>query len=402
MKPIVRMTYEKFKEAFIADPVAIMEQAAESGMNLAQYANATCPDVLINEKRSLTNKIAQEAELCFETTSVSLSSPIRDFVDDPWKEALLWDVLQRSYYGQRSGITMEGSGVVGSPLLPFSNGEPRPVAVGLGLNPSELVALSHQVESNNYQSLEWDYDEENMQRVKVAPGTDVPATTLKESSDVFQMSKWGVRFSLPYETLINNGMRVNKLASMIALEGLTEQNRMFVELCDVLENGEPTTTSTGRGASVGGISTFGGTSGTFDVVPFLNWADEALDYPFQITHILMRKPRMRDFRAKLAALTGNLALTQLSSIGLSPDLERMDDFMQRVRFGRVPDNAISNANKIIGLDSRAAIEYVARQGMAVREQANEIKSQTRQVVISDTYLWAKLNLKASHVLNVGA
>lgn len=402
MKPIVQMNYEKFKEAFVADPVSQMEQAAERGMNLAQYSNAICPEVLIEEKRSLTNKLAQDANLQFETTSVSLSSPVRDFVDAPWKEALLWDVLQRSYYGQRSGITMEGSGVVGSPLLPFSSGQPRPVAVGLGLNPSELVAVSHQVDSNNYQSLEWDYDESDMQRVKVAPGTDVPATTLKESSDVFQMSKWGVRFALPYETLINNNTRVNKLASMMQLEGLTEQNRMFVELCDVIENGEPTTTSTSRGASIAGISTFGGTAGTFDVIPFLNWADEALSYPFQISHILMRKPRMRDFRTKLAALTGNLALTQLSSIGLSPDLERMDDFMQRVRFGRVPDDAISNENRIIGLDNRAAIEYVARQGMAVREQANEIKSQTRQVVISDTYLWAKLNLQASHVLNVAA
>ena len=68
-----------------------------------------------------------------------------------------------------------------------------------------------------------------------------------------------------------------------------------------------------------GISTYGGTANSFGFVPYLNWLDEAMDTPFQISHVVMLKTQQRQLRTTLAALDGNLAFEQLSSVGLAPN-----------------------------------------------------------------------------------
>ena len=100
------------------------------------------------------------------------------------------------------------------------------------------------------------------------------------------MQKWGNRFILPYEMLTGGqGLRINKLASMIQLDAATEETRQFDELIETLEDGDGVTGA----ATVEGISTYGGTANSFGFVPYLNWLDEAMDTPFQISHVVMLK-----------------------------------------------------------------------------------------------------------------
>ena len=47
---------------------------------------------------------------------------------------------------------------------------PPPVAVGLRLNPGELVASSHSIDTNTYAPFSWVYEKDDMIRNKVAPG----------------------------------------------------------------------------------------------------------------------------------------------------------------------------------------------------------------------------------------
>ena len=76
-------------------------------------------------------------------------------------------------------------------------------------------------------------------------------------------------------------MRINKLAAMIQLDAATEQTRQFDELIETLEDGDGVTGA----ATVEGITTYGGTANSFGFVPYLNWLDEAMDTPFQISHV---------------------------------------------------------------------------------------------------------------------
>ena len=52
--------------------------------------------------------------------------------------------------------------------------------------------------------------------------------------------------------------------------------------------------------------------------------------------------------------------------------------------------AVLTANYVLGVDGRFSMEKVNRAGMTISQQAENIANQTRDVVISDTYLWARL------------
>ena len=392
--------YEDFRKEFVTDPVTILENASKVEMSLAQYANFTSPETLLTEKRSITARLTQDEGLFTRNSNMSKASLVSEYLESPHRIALLQDTLYKSYYGERTAITFETDSAVGSPLLPFANSQPAPIAAGLRLNPGELIANSHEVGTDNYRPFRWDYDksndDKNLKRHQVNPGAVIPATTLGSVSGIVQMKKWGNRFVLPYEVLTGNDMRINKLASMIRIEGLTEEGRMYEELIEVFEDGDGTT---GSAADTQDITDYGGTANTFGFVPFLNWLDESMEYPFQITHVIMRQAQMRALRTALSALTGNLALEQLNSVGLAPGMANMESRVGTVRYGRAPDSALSE-NHVLGIDARAAMEYVSRSGMAIRQQADNIASESREVVISDTYLWAKLAHEATKVLDI--
>ena len=279
-----------------------------------------------------------------------------------------------------------------------TQGQPPPVAVGLRLNPGELVATSHSIDTNTYSPFRWVYDKGDMERTKVAPAEPIPASVLGESSGNIPMSKWGNRFVIPYEMLTGGqGMRINKLAQMVALDAATESNRQFVELLDTLEKGDGVITA----ATSEGISTYDGTANTFGFVAFLNWLDEALSEPFQISHVIMLKAQQRQLRTALGALEGRQAFQQLSSVGLAPNAMSNMEGQGSVRYGRAPDGSITTG-KVIGVDARFAVEKVNRAGMTIRQQAENIANQTRDVVISDTYLWARLAKEAVKVLDIAS
>ena len=95
--------------------------------------------------------------------------------------------------------------------------------------------------------------------------------------------------------------------------------------------------------------------------------------------------------------SGQILFTQLASMGLFPRLSAMDPRVDMVRFGKTNPGALS-AGKVIGLDARYSVEMVNQTGSDIREQARVIRDQTEELVISNTYLWAKLELQATQVL----
>lgn len=395
-------TYTDFRNEFVADPVKVMKEASKLEMTLQQYGNFTSPETLVNEKRSITSRLAQDEGLYTRNSNISKASLVSEYFESPHRIALLQSILYDSYYGTRTAITVEADSAIGSPTLPFTTAmQPAPVATGLRLNPGELVASSHEVGTDSYKPFRWDYDQDdddkNLKRHNVAPGSIIPATTLGVRKGTIQMEKWGNRFILPYEALTSNDMRIDKMAAMMRLEGMTEETRMFTELVKVLSDGDGTPDSA---AEVVNQSSVGGTTNNgFEFAAFLNAIDEILDPPFMVTHVLARKTEFRALRTAISALSGETALMQLNMVGLAPSMSNMESHMEgTLRYGRVPDEAL-DTNHMLFLDARAAVEYVSRSGMAIRQQADNIASESREVVISDTYLWAKLAPEACKELD---
>ena len=392
VRNLPRNSYADFQTRFRKDPVTVMVEAADLGMDLGQYGNMIAPDTRLEQGRNIVHRLMEDEAIYIRETDMSAPSTVRECLDGGYRQSLLFYALtkawEKSSIGdrERNSIQLPTSAPLHTSPNLSTPGQPPPVAVGLRLNPGELVATSHSIDTNTYAPFQWVYDKEDMQRNKVAPGQPIPASTLGESSGNIPMAKWGNRFVIPYELLTGGqGMRINKLAQMVALDAATESNRQFVELLETLENGD----GVKNAATVEGISTYDGTAGTFGFAAFLNWLDEALAEPFQISHVIMLKAQQRELRTSLSALEGRQAFQQLSSVGLAPNSMSNMEGQGSVRYGRAPDGAIT-ASKVLGIDARFAVEKVNRAGMTIRQQAENIANQTRDVVISDTYLWARL------------
>ncbi|MDE0316538.1 MAG: hypothetical protein OXM61_16755 [Candidatus Poribacteria bacterium] len=399
-------SYDEFSKDVRTDVVKHMNRAAELEMSWSQYCNFVCPEILIREKRNIMNKFAQDEGLFTRSSPLSKASMTTEFLEDPFRIALLQDILHNAYYNKRTAITMEADDAVGSPTLPFGEAQPAPVPGGLRMNPGELVASSTETGQDNYRPFKWAYDQtadsdeekdgkRSLKRFNVAPGATIPASTLTQTKGQIQMEKWGNRFVLPYEVLTGTGTRVDKVAAMVRLEGLTEESRLFGELVDILENGDNTN---GSKATVHKNTDFDGTADSFSVSALLAFLDEAFPAPFNATHVLFNKQEFRQFRNAVLALTGTNALENLNAVGLGPTFENAEG-TTGIRYGRTPGDEL-DAKHILALDRRAAVEYVQRSGMAIRAQADNIANESREMVISDTYLWAKLAFEAVQVLDV--
>ena len=404
VRNLKRMSYDDLQKRFRSDPVKVMVEAADLGMDLSQYGNMISPETRIDQGRSIVTRLMEDESIYVRETDMSAPSTVAECLDGGHRQALLFHVLTKAWEKnsigdrERNSIQLPTSAPLHTPPNTSTVGQPAPVAVGLRLNPGELVATSHSVDTNTYSPFSWVYDKADMQRNKVAPGEPIPASTLAESSGNIPMSKWGNRFVIPYEMLTGGqGLRVNKLSQMVALDAATESNRQFVELLETLEDGDGVKTA----ATVEGITTYDGTAGTFGFAAFLNWLDEALTEPFQISHVIMLKAQQRELRTSLAALEGRQAFQQLSNVGLAPNAMSNMESQGNVRYGRAPDGAIT-ASRVLGIDARYAVEKVNRAGMTVRAQAENLANQTRDVVISDTYLFARLAQHACKILNVAA
>ncbi len=414
VRDLARMSYDDFRDACRKDIVKVMVEAADLGMNLEQYGNLRAPDTLVTQKRSIMDRLMQDECMYVNATDMSAPATVDECMDGGHRQAYLFHALTKVWDANsiqdRNTITLPTSSPLHTPPNLTTGGTPPPVAVGLRVNPGELVATSHSVNTNTYSPFRWLYEKEDMQRTAVKPAETIPASTLAEMDGSIPMQKWGNRFVLPYEMLTGGqGMRVNKLAQMVALDASTESSRQFAELLGIIEKGDginilnadDSVRAANGAAKVEPITQYEGTAGTLGFIPFLNWLDEAMEAPFQISHVIMLKAQQRQLRAALAALQGQQAFEQLSSVGLAPS--RMDNMEGQggVRYGRAPDGSITD-NIVIGMDARFGVEKVNRAGMTIRQQAENIANQTRDVVISDTYLWARLAYEAVTVLNVAA
>ena len=357
VKDLERQEYAVFAKRLRDDPVRVMLEASDLGMSLEQYANLRAPDTLMTQNRSVISRVMEEDGLFAQDSALSASAPVDQFMDNGYRQAILYSILNKAWDGsalaQRApSIQLPTSQGQGTPPNTETFGTPPPLAVGVGLNPGELIGATHSINTNNYNPYKWDYDKEDMERTAVAPGETIPPSTLGEETGAIPMQKWGNRFILPYEMLVGGqGLRINKLAAMIQLDAATEQTRQFDELIETVEDGDGVTAA----ATVEGITTYDGAANSFGFVAYLNWLDEAMDTPFQISHVIMLKAQQRQLRTTLSALDGNLAFEQLSNVGLAPNRMANMEGQMNIRYGKANDGALT-AGYVVGIDRRYAIE----------------------------------------------
>ena len=234
-------------------------------------------------------------------------------------------------------------------------------------------------------------------RTPIAPGSEIPATTIGQKEGIIQLNKWANRFRITYEAIREFNVRIDKLAFMVQREGLFEANRMIGELAGVLKTGDGTTGSAAtvvKGVTLDSARTAGELSSKM----WLSFGPE-FKAPYVLTHALMRKKQAIQL-ILLTTGSANIHVSQLINANAEgvPSIASMNVTSDAVRYGWLDDTEITE-HQIYGVDSRFAVEKVMQVGGEVREQAQNITSQTQDVVVSSTYNWAKLDFTAIKVLD---
>lgn len=403
-----KMDYKALKDRIYSEPAAFLQEAGEKRMNFSQYSNYVSPDSLLKDNVPVTQRLWQDEGLFLRSSPFSPSTPVDDFRQNRVREVLLHDLIHRTFNNQ-SGVRKGHAGSVltgfddalGSALQPGSLSTPRvDTQVAPSINIGEIIAMDTNISGMSYKPFRWTFDGDALNREPILPANEIPATSLTQKEGLIELQKWGNRFRLSYEALRSYETRVDKLVQMVQLEALQDDVRRLNQIVGVLEKGDGTTDSAATVVTQSSLDS-AATTGQLSAKAWLAFGME-FDAPYVLSHALMRK----DIALQLILLTlgnANIQVSQLINANAEgvPRLESMNVTADAVRYGRVPDSAVS-ANYIIGFDSRFTVEQVSEMGADIQEQARNITAQTEDMVVSSTYNYAKLEFNACKILNIGA
>lgn len=403
---VERKDYADLKKQVSSDPVSILRAAGKARMSMSQYCNAVTPDIFLEEKRSVLSRMREEEGLFTRSSEISRASTIDDFITERGElgQVLLYDVLYRAYNRPRLSPTVRSALITGSEsyfdssLYPAVTRMPRPDQIVMPyLDIAELVAIEHDIRGTSYKPFYWDYEEGKLKRLRTNPGTALPKVSLLHKEAALSLYKWGNAFELSYEALRDYETQVDKLSSLMELEGETDKIRMIGELMGILENGDSTPNSAASSKKASAYDSSITEAGKITAEAFLGFVDDFI--PYGMTHAIMRAGlRRKLFLTTTGSDQVHLAqLLNISAIGV-PALTDMNP-NGGVRVGAVRDEDLG-ANKIIGINSMRAVEKVNSAGSSVSEQATNIQNQTELFTLSDTYNYAKLDFEATKIMTL--
>ena len=398
--------YESIKNAVRNEPLSLMKEAGSKEMNFSQLLNASCPTVLIEEKRSVGNKLMEDFGFIPRDSSILKATSAEEFFQTQYGRVLAYDYLYRNHianYGKRDDAL----------LLPYSNTDTLyPEAQGTPMtedpplprfDPNSLVGIQSNAASGSYNIFRWNPTEDDLKRERVLPGTNIPIMQLTEQEAPITLKKWGIGAELTYESIRRSTL--DKIGVMINLQMDVERKRQLSEFIKVLKDGDE---RDGKKASDGtdldtkavavtranvDSNAAAGTLTLRGLMAFMaGWPEGR-----RCTHIICRLQRAIDI-ALLSLGNNNILASQIASQPGIPGFSIPGLGGNVVVL--IADDADIGADEFLGIDSTASLEKVNEVGADIREQAEQIQNQTRIMTFTDTYGLAKVIIKATRLLTI--
>lgn len=404
---IEQRDYESIKASLKSNAAGLMKEAADNEMNLSQYLNSSCPSILLEEKRSIGNKLMQDFGFVPVGADFVKASTYEEFAQTEYGRALAYDYLYRRHFindGRRDVPMLPSSNT--DSLYPDSVSRPRTENdLRPRFDPNQLVGLQTPISGSTYKVFRWNPTEDDLKRERVNPGTKLPTMQLAEQEAPINLYKWGIAAELTYEAIRRQSL--DKTGAMLGLELNVERARQLSQFAKVLKDGDE---RNGKTASDGSTLT---TSAPVILRSAVDSAASAKEitlkglmnffagWPqgYACNYLICRAARAVD----IALLTNGSQNTPLAFLtGVSAP--GIPGFTIPGIGGNVTV-LIANSDdvgedELIGIDSTASLEKVNETGSDIREQSRQIDQQTELMTFSDTYGLAKIIVAAARVLNL--
>lgn len=257
---------------------------------------------------------------------------------------------------------------------------------------SELVGLTTPITGDSYRSWYMEYDAEQLRKFRVGESAEIPMATIKGRQHTVRLKKFGRGLRISYEEM--RRARVDKLAYYIQWAAVQSETDKVAAALDVLINGDGNANTAATEIDITTLDS----SATNDTLTLKAWL--AFKMAFGQPYILTTALATNSMALQIAMLntgSANVPLVAANLGGLGTGVTPLNRFSDNVRYGWLSG---APTGKIVGFDSRFALERVTEIGAEISEMERFVTNQTQVLVMTEVEGYAVLDANATKVLDV--
>lgn len=415
----VRVTASSPREIAERVNVDMYRDAMQAGMSFSAWLERLCPSDT-NDLRLGNDAFSRTlAELDVYTRSLPESGVWADrwmdvFEETPqrrliglewvarrWREA---KTSKPALYGQgQRDVYMSSDYPPGTYARPYIDAaEPRWTQLAPAIPLDRLVALTTPIDGIDYRAVYLQNVNPDAKRmVRVGETAEPPRMKLITTAHQINLFKYGRILEASYEVL--RRQRLDRIAMEIALMAIQAEVDKVATVIDIIINGDG---NAGTSATNYNLTALDPTASTSSPTPPYNltvrgWLNFKAQWanPYQLTTALVQ----RDTAVALQMLnmgSMNVMLVQVQAASGFGGFEAINPGLRdNVALGWTTD---APANKVVGFDSRRAIERVVEVGSNIQEVERHATTQTQDLVMTEVEGYDVLDPYATAVLTLTA
>jgi len=385
---------------------SVYRQAYQKGMSMSAYLEYQDPSGEYNDGLDAYSRLLQAAGIRTQSHPEMgvWASEYDAFMENEHTRALVPEFFARVWRGvqtQKSpstrGLLLSSDGVPGSWERPYAEAADarwdKQIAPAIPL--SQMIAITTPVDSNTYRSFYLTDDPTQTRMVRVAEGDDVPEMKLTSAEHTIDLYKYGRSIRATDEQLRRT--RIDKIAFFIRRTAIQSEIDKVAAVLDILVNGDGNSNTAATSHNLTTLDT-SATAGTLTVKGWLAFKMKFAN-PYQIMTALAQETVM------LQLLTLNIASANVPLVsvagpsGFGQFTQINPGLRENVMVGWTSN---APANKIVGTDTRMAVERLTEIGSNISETERFVANQTQILVMTEVEGYDILDGNTSHILVVNA
>lgn len=258
---------------------------------------------------------------------------------------------------------------------------------------TEVVAVTTPIQGDTYRPLRLvEPSAADLRKYRVAETAELPRTKIASSNDVIRLKKFGRAIEASYEVL--RLAPIDHIAILIQKIGVQSQIDQVAAALDVMVNGDGNSNTAATNYNLTTLDS-AAVAGTMTAKGYAAFKMKFAN-PYLMTTALVKE----DVGLQLLMLSLGNANILLSVAGFAGQFEPINtNLRDGVRLGVTSD---APTLKIVGFDSRFAIERVVQIGSNINEAERWILRQVEVLTMSENEGYAVWDPYATKTLNVNA
>ena len=384
----------------------VYRQAYKRGMSLSAYLEYQDPSQEYNDGLDAYSRLLQVAGIRTQSHPEMgvWASEYKVFMENAQTRALVpeffarvWRSVQTQKSPSTRGLLLSSDGVPGSWERPYAEAADarwdKQVAPAIPL--SQLIGITTPVDSNTYRSFYLTDAPAQTRMVRVAEGDDVPEMKLTSAEHTIDLYKYGRSIRATDEQLRRT--RIDKIAFFIRRTAIQGEIDKVAAVIDIIVNGDGNANTAATSYNLTTLDS-SATAGTLTVKGWIAFKMKFAN-PYQIIVALAQEAEMLQLLL-LNVGSANVPLVSVAAASGFGQFEQINPGLRdNVMVGWTSD---APANKIVGTDTRMAVERLSEIGSNISETERFVANQTQILVMTEVEGYAILDGNTSNILVVNA